>query len=614
MKQRVLLPILLSASAAWAGPEKPNVLRDLGPDKKMCLCAFRLLGADAKQNIRASLSPFGLVGAVIGEVVVANTDIAKGENATYPQQLSMEFQNIFEQALRGTGAFQLSAPQGLVRVKDGKPLTLSGVANENDLFACVKVESFLGVRFGFSKNVGVTTRWQIIGPSGWELKIATDATSEEGYGVGPNTGDPKFKPLFLQLARESARQFLEQLSKEMKDAGSRAEVTIVDPDEAPVETLLDPGTFPQPEPECALNSDGKWEKRVALGDGVDIALVYIPNGSFLMGSVAAAGDDYSQPQHEVTIGRAFWLGKLEVTQAQWKAVMGTNPSKFKGDDLPVDSVSWSDCVTFLDALNRRLGRDGDTAFRLPAEAEWEYACRTGTTTKYSFSDFARNLAKYAWFEDNSSSRTHPVGLLRPNAWGVFDMYGNVTEWCEDSWHENYENAPTGGTAWRGQAKDRGRLGGRWALGQAKKLLDVTEDKDRVRRGGHWDTDSSEMRSHSRDSEEAKKGGNTGGFRLVLPALNPQTVLPPPAAPDAAVATPQTAAPPQLPMPPSPLPRPCRLLPQLPMPPSPLRRPLLPPPAAPDAAVATPEPKKNGSTRWFVSQRTHIHGSSSTGGG
>jgi hypothetical protein len=136
----ILLPILLSGSVAWGRSDEHKALRDLGPDKKICLCAFRLLGADAAQNIRASLAPFGLVGIAIGEVAVAETDIAKGENSQYPQQLSMEFQNIFEQALRGTGAFQLSAPEGLVRVKDGKPLTLSGVANENELFACVKVE------------------------------------------------------------------------------------------------------------------------------------------------------------------------------------------------------------------------------------------------------------------------------------------------------------------------------------------------------------------------------------------------------------------------------------------------------------------------------------------
>ena len=526
----ILLPILLSGSVVWGRSDEDKALRDLGPDKKICLCAFRLLGADAEKNSRAGWASFG---GIVGSAIAASIN-ANAEDSPYAKELSTEFQNIFERALRGTGAFQLSAPQGLIREKNGKPLTLSGVAAANDLFACVTAQSGLGVGFGFKKKVKAGTKWELTGSPGWQLEIETEATSEEGQDTFPNPGDPKYKPVMLQLARDSARQFVEQLSQMMKDAGSPAEVTIVDLDEVPVGTLLDPGTFPQPEPECALNSDGKWEKRVALGNGVDLALVYIPNGSFVMGSDAAVDDEGSHPQHQVTIGRAFWMGKFEVTQAQWKAIMGTNPSKLPGDDRPVDSVSWNDAVTFLGALNQRLGRDKDTAFRLPTEAEWEYACRTGTTTKYSFSDSAWNLAKYAWFEGNSSSRTHPVGLLRPNAWGVFDMYGNVTEWCQDAWHSSYEGAPTDGTAWTG------------------------EDQDRVLRGGHWDNEPSETRSYSRYGEEAKKGTKTGGFRLVVPALHSESKVPTPAAPDAAVATPQTK---------------------------------VPTPAAPDAAVATPEPKK-----------------------
>ncbi len=526
MKHRVLLPILLplllSGSFARAGSDEEKVLRDLGPDKKICLCAFRLQGADAEKNNRVGW--FGLVGMAIN---------ARREDSPYSQELAKEFQGIFEQALRGTGAFQLSAPQGLVGERDGKPLTTSEVAQENGLFACLTAESALGVGIGFKKKVKVATTWQLTGPSGWQLEIETEATPEQAQSTFPNPGDPKFKPVLLQLARDSARQFLEQFSEMATNAGASAKITIVDLDEVPVGSLLDPGTLPQPEPDCALNSEGKWEKRIALGDGVDLALVYIPSGDFLMGSAATLDDEGSQPQHQVTIDRAFWMGKVEVTQAQWKAVMATNPSKFRGDELPVDSVSWNESTAYLSALNQRLGRDRETALRLPTEAEWEYACRAGTTTKYSFSDADWNLASHAWFESDSASTTHPVGRLRPNPWGLFDMYGNVAEWCEDTWHWNYEGAPAGATPWLG------------------------DDEDRVRRGGHWDTSSSEVRSHSRDHYEAKKGDKAGGVRLVMPALHPQTVVAPSADPDATVATPavagSTASAPAAPAPAAPAP-------------------------------------------------------------
>ena len=131
----------------------------------------------------------------------------------------------------------------------------------------------------------------------------------------------------------------------MQAAGSAARLTIADPDEVPVETLIDPGKLPQPEPECALNTDGKWEKRVALPGGADIALVYAPVGRFLMGSTGV-DEEESQPQHEVTIGAPFWLGKYEITQVQWKAVLASRPSKFKGDNLPVENVTWHDASTF----------------------------------------------------------------------------------------------------------------------------------------------------------------------------------------------------------------------------------------------------------------------------
>lgn len=187
-----------------------------------------------------------------------------------------------------------------------------------------------------------------------------------------------------------------------------------------------------------------------LGNGVRLEMIAIPSGSFLMGSpdgLDFAGDG---PQHRVTLA-PFWIGKYPVTQAQWRAVMGkkwlsmadNNPSQFKGDNLPVEHVSWDDAVKFCKAISQRTGG----AYRLPSEAEWEYACRGGSNGRYCFGDDYALLGEYAWYDENSGNQTHPVGRKKPNAWGLYDMHGNVWEWCEDVWHENYNGAPTDGSAW-----------------------------------------------------------------------------------------------------------------------------------------------------------------------
>jgi formylglycine-generating enzyme required for sulfatase activity len=161
-----------------------------------------------------------------------------------------------------------------------------------------------------------------------------------------------------------------------------------------------------------------------------IRMVRIPGGTFEMGSTD--GDKDEIPVHTVTLS-AFEMSATEITQGQYKAVMGKNPSHFTGDDnLPVESVSWNDAVSFCRALSQKTGSE----FRLPTEAEWEYACRAGTTTKYSLGDNASDLARAGWYFSNSSLKTHPVGQKTPNAWGLYDMHGNVWEWCSD-WYGNY---------------------------------------------------------------------------------------------------------------------------------------------------------------------------------
>jgi len=199
---------------------------------------------------------------------------------------------------------------------------------------------------------------------------------------------------------------------------------------------------------------------------VGMKFVLIPAGSFQMGQ--DSGDSDENPVHRVTISRAFQMQTTDVTQGQWKAVMGNNPSEFQhGDDYPVEQVSWNDVQEFLKKLN---ALDPGKNYRLPTEAEWEYACRAGTSgERYG------DLDAIAWYSGNSSSKTHPVGKKQPNAWGLYDMLGNVWEWCADWFDDNYyANSPA--------TDPRGPLSGQY----------------RVLRGGSWVGNDSYVRSADRN--------------------------------------------------------------------------------------------------------------------
>lgn len=188
--------------------------------------------------------------------------------------------------------------------------------------------------------------------------------------------------------------------------------------------------------------------------------VDIPAGCFVMGRDAnfEQGDDNELPQHKVCLS-AFQMGKYEVTQAEWVAVMGSNPSEFKGRTNPVENVSWDDVQVFIKQLNKI---DGGNQYRLPSEAEWEYAARAGATTTYSCGDSAGCLDGVAWYDGNSGKTTHPVGEKQPNKWGLYDTTGNVWEWTQDCWNKNYSGAPTNGGAWTsGDCGYRVNRGGRW---------------------------------------------------------------------------------------------------------------------------------------------------------
>jgi len=212
-----------------------------------------------------------------------------------------------------------------------------------------------------------------------------------------------------------------------------------------------------------------------------------------MGSESGSDE---KPAHQVNIGTGFYMGKYEVTQGQWQAVMGTNPSKFKGDNLPVEQVSWNDVQEFIGKLNAR--GDGYT-YRLPSEAEWEYACRAGTTTAFSFGDSLSS--SQANFDGNYPYggaakgvyrvKTTPVGSFQPNSFGLYDMHGNVWEWCEDWYHTSYAGAPTDGSA--------------WLSGAIYKLV----------RGGSWESGATELRSANRDILSPFSASNgIIGFRVV----------------------------------------------------------------------------------------------------
>jgi eukaryotic-like serine/threonine-protein kinase len=246
----------------------------------------------------------------------------------------------------------------------------------------------------------------------------------------------------------------------------------------------------------------------ALGDGVDLTMVKILGGKFMMGSPESEKDrsDSESPQHQVTVSE-FYLGQTLVTQAQYQAIMGNNPSSFKGNDkLPVERVSWLDAVAFCEKLSQKTKR----TYRLPSEAEWEYACRAGTNTPYAFGETINPLAvnydsNYPYggaAKGEYREKTTPIGSFPPNLFGLYDMHGNLWEWCLDEYTNNYNGAPTDGSA-RGDTISR------------------EENKRRLLRGGSWVTNAQNCRSAYRHDYTASVRNVYIGFRVVgLPFRSP----------------------------------------------------------------------------------------------
>nr|WP_281256990.1 bifunctional serine/threonine-protein kinase/formylglycine-generating enzyme family protein [Calothrix elsteri] len=246
-----------------------------------------------------------------------------------------------------------------------------------------------------------------------------------------------------------------------------------------------------------------------LRNGVTLEMVEIPGGTFTMGSPEAEAEKvcWESPQHQVTVP-SFFMGKYQVTQAQYQAVMRNNPSNVKGEKRPVEQVSWSDAVKFCQKISRKIRK----TYRLPSEAEWEYACRAGTTTPFYFGEtITTDLANYRgtdWDINGTvypgnygqgpkgkyREETTPVGNFPPNAFGLYDMHGNVREWCQDSWHENYNDAPSDGSAW----------------------IDNNNDSKLVR-SGSWFNFPENCRSAVRYFNSRGSRYDNYGFRLVFSA-------------------------------------------------------------------------------------------------
>ena len=223
-------------------------------------------------------------------------------------------------------------------------------------------------------------------------------------------------------------------------------------------------------------------------NSIGMEFVLIEPGTFQMGSPAGeAGRFNDEALHRVTLSQPFYLGKYEVTQEQWQAVMGRNPSDFSscGSACPVEKVSWEDVQGFIAALNQR---EGVRSYRLPTEAEWEYAARGGTQTAYHFGDTANRLGQYGWDDENAGERTHPVGQKRPNGWGLYDMHGNVWEWVAD-WHGDYPS---------GRVSDPGG---------------PSTGARRVLRGGGWNRDARNCRAALRNYATPDARGSSIGIRL-----------------------------------------------------------------------------------------------------
>jgi len=285
------------------------------------------------------------------------------------------------------------------------------------------------------------------------------------------------KPVVLHRAKEYYEQFAELHTK--KDAQSLRVETALESIEKELKKLGAPVRRP-----------GGKTLILTLGKGVKMKLVRIPAGKFMMGSPKTEKDrkDSEGPQRRVTISKAFYMGVTEVTQAQYECITGKNPSTFKDPQNPVEKVSWNDATAFCAALSKKARR----TVRLPTEAQWEYACRAGTKTCFSFGDDDKYLDAHGWHVDNSGAKTHPVGQKKPNAFGLYDMHGNMYEWCRDWYDEKF-----------------------YAKAKDVDPENTTGAECRVLRGCAWKSAPQYCRTANRIKHTSGKRFNDFGFRVVI---------------------------------------------------------------------------------------------------
>lgn len=236
---------------------------------------------------------------------------------------------------------------------------------------------------------------------------------------------------------------------------------------------------------CGCKAKPDTEPGNVIENSIGMRLAYIPAGEFMMGSeVDEKGRQDEEYQHTVKLTKAFRIGVTEVTQAQWREVMGNNPSNFKGDDLPVEKISWNSVTAFCKKVSEKEGK----TYRLPTEAEWEYACRAGASGAFGGTG---NIDEMGWYEGNSEQKTHPVGTKQPNAWGLYDMHGNVSEWCSDYYEPEYPD------------------------GEVVDPIGPEKGKYRVVRGGSWGYFSRSARCAARSSAPGSYQLKQTGFRIIM---------------------------------------------------------------------------------------------------
>ncbi len=256
--------------------------------------------------------------------------------------------------------------------------------------------------------------------------------------------------------------------------------------------IVETAKVPEPPSDPIKRRDKAF--RDDFGNSIYLEMVRIPSGKFTMGSptTEVGRRDNESPLVEVNVN-AFYMAKFAITQEQWFTIMGSNPSGFRESlQAPIENISWLDAQDFCRKLAARSPYL--YSYRLPSEAEWEYACRAGTNTAYHFGDSPAQLSDYAWFADNSNKRSQPVGQKVPNPWGLYEMQGGIWEWCEDAWHDNFKGAPADGSAWLDENSGR-----------------------RVRKGGSWSNEARLCRAASREWHWQGDRYNDIGFRVVISA-------------------------------------------------------------------------------------------------